>query len=173
MNKIELLQKHERSIDKVIQLLKSAQPIDFTRSVDGRWNLHQQAEHLILSVRPFDLVFSMPKFALKALYKRDKNISYSYEELVKLYTDKIQQGGRASSEYVPADRIPEELLLQSFEESHKKYITGMNGFTEEELDRIILPHPLIGKISLREMLYFSSYHIEFHYMRMQEIMMHQ
>jgi hypothetical protein len=30
------------------------------------------------------------------------------------------------------------------------------------LDLLILPHPLLGKLTLREMLYFTLYHVEHH-----------
>ena len=35
-------------------------------------------------------------------------------------------------------------------------------FSEEELDQLILPHPLLGKLTLREMLYFTIYHVKHH-----------
>ena len=35
-------------------------------------------------------------------------------------------------------------------------------FTEEELDTLLIPHPLLRNISLREMLYNAIYHVEHH-----------
>ena len=34
---------------------------------------------------------------------------------------------------------------------------------EEDLDNYILPHPLIGKTTIREMLYFTIYHVQHHH----------
>jgi len=34
--------------------------------------------------------------------------------------------------------------------------------SETALDLYILPHPLLGKITLREMLYFTAYHVYHH-----------
>ena len=34
--------------------------------------------------------------------------------------------------------------------------------SEHKLDRCILPHPLLGKLTLREMIYFTIYHMEHH-----------
>jgi len=36
-------------------------------------------------------------------------------------------------------------------------------YNEQQLDSYILPHPLIGKLTLREMLYFTLYHAEHHH----------
>ena len=33
---------------------------------------------------------------------------------------------------------------------------------KKQLDHYLLPHPLLGKITLREMLFFSAYHIQHH-----------
>jgi len=44
----------------------------------------------------------------------------------------------------------------------KWLFSKLDKFTENELDRYILPHPLLGKLTLREMLFFTIYHIEHH-----------
>jgi len=38
----------------------------------------------------------------------------------------------------------------------------LSGFSEEDLDKLILPHPLLGKLTLREMMYFTIYHVQHH-----------
>ncbi|MFN2437645.1 MAG: hypothetical protein ABR503_00495 [Chitinophagaceae bacterium] len=39
----------------------------------------------------------------------------------------------------------------------------LNKYSEEEIDRFVLPHPLLGKLTLREMMYFTIYHVEHHH----------
>jgi hypothetical protein len=43
-----------------------------------------------------------------------------------------------------------------------KLTKGIAGFTEKDLDTIILPHPLLGKITYREMMYFTICHVLHH-----------
>ena len=43
-----------------------------------------------------------------------------------------------------------------------KLISEIDVFTENELDTLSIPHPLLGSISLREMLYNAIYHVEHH-----------
>ena len=40
---------------------------------------------------------------------------------------------------------------------------------EKDLDFYVLPHPLIGKLTLREMLFFCIYHVQHHHKITQEI----
>ncbi|MBN8578769.1 MAG: DinB family protein [Cytophagales bacterium] len=43
-----------------------------------------------------------------------------------------------------------------------KLASKLNRFSEAELDLYILPHPLLGKLTLREMIYFTCYHVQHH-----------
>ena len=39
---------------------------------------------------------------------------------------------------------------------------NLTNFTEGELDNLVLPHPLLGQLTIREMIYFTIYHVEHH-----------
>ena len=39
---------------------------------------------------------------------------------------------------------------------------NLDKFSEEDLDKFILPHPLLGKLTMREMMYFTIYHAQHH-----------
>ena len=45
---------------------------------------------------------------------------------------------------------------------HNRLISKMERWKDVDLDRYLLPHPLLGKITLREMLYFTTFHIQHH-----------
>jgi len=45
----------------------------------------------------------------------------------------------------------------------------LENYTELELDSITIPHPLLGKLTIREMFYVMSYHPLHHKMQIQEI----
>ena len=38
----------------------------------------------------------------------------------------------------------------------------IDSFSEKDLDNYILPHPLLGKLTIREMLFFTIYHVQHH-----------
>lgn len=40
----------------------------------------------------------------------------------------------------------------------------VDSWTEQDLDTVLLPHPLLGKLTVREMLYFTIYHAQHHQM---------
>jgi hypothetical protein len=55
-------------------------------------------------------------------------------------------------------------LVQSISNEIKWLSEKLNKFTEEELDKYILPHPLLGKLTIREMMFFTIYHVLHHQM---------
>jgi hypothetical protein len=55
-------------------------------------------------------------------------------------------------------------LVQSISNEIKWLSEKLDKFTEEELDKYILPHPLLGKLTIREMMYFTIYHVLHHQM---------
>ena len=44
----------------------------------------------------------------------------------------------------------------------ERLVLNINNYSEQQLDTFILPHPLLGKVTLREMMYFTIYHAEHH-----------
>ena len=50
----------------------------------------------------------------------------------------------------------------SYKEQKQKLIAKVEKQEEKELDIYILPHPLLGKVTLREMLYVTIHHNEHH-----------
>ena len=85
--------------------------------------------------------------------------------LLKLdYKEKLKEGGKAPERYVPPAVSPDQrgLLSETLIKLTNKLYSKINSFTEQELDSLRIPHPLLGKLTLREMLYNAIYHVEHH-----------
>ena len=78
------------------------------------------------------------------------------------YQGKLAAGGRASKPFVPG--VPRNLkrVYTRLEHTVDRLNRRIDRFSESELDTLILPHPLLGKLTLREMLYFTAYHADHH-----------
>jgi hypothetical protein len=89
--------------------------------------------------------------------------SRSYEELVARYHSKLKAGGRASGRFVPPPKTDSvEKLSANLSKVVQALARRIDRFSETQLDQLILPHPLLGKLTLREMLYFTIYHVQHH-----------
>ncbi|MDX2285415.1 MAG: DinB family protein [Bacteroidia bacterium] len=137
---------------------------EFMAAAPGKWTPGQQLDHIRRSVGPVLLAFRLPRFVLRRLFGTANRPSRSYEELVQRYQDRLAKGGRAPGPFIPA-AVPfaqraalSARLMRSVEQLCR--IAGR--MPDAELDRCILPHPLLGKLTLREMLYFTRYHVQHH-----------
>lgn len=131
---------------------------------DGKWTAAQQLEHIVLSVKPLRQVLLLPKFGLKLIWGKANRNSRTYDELVAKYQSKLTSGGRATGRFVPAtvSKTKVNLLKRQLTKEIQKLSSLLDRFTEQELDLYVLPHPLLGKLTLREMLFFTLYHVKHH-----------
>jgi hypothetical protein len=89
----------------------------------------------------------------------------SYEELVKAYQNVLHNGGKAGSPYIPKSVgiHQKQKLINELTKLIASLTVKINQLSEDDLNQHILPHPLIGKTSIREMLYFTMYHVKHHH----------
>ena len=64
MNKIEILQKLSEGFDLFEDTLRNTENEIFFRKKDDKWSIAENTKHLILSVNPLNMAFSLPNFAL-------------------------------------------------------------------------------------------------------------
>jgi hypothetical protein len=130
----------------------------------GKWNPAQQLDHILRSVGPVHLALGLPKWFLRMAFGKPNRSPRSYEEVVWRYQDKLAAGGRASGRFVPPPKPAHsvERMSTDLRKLISKLSTRVGKWSESELDSLLLPHPLLGKLSVREMLYFTAYHVEHH-----------
>ena len=92
------------------------------------------------------------------------------------YQSKLAQGGRASGRYLPqtdqpsADEAPaaQQELVAKWNRACGRLDKNLGSWTESHLDRLQFPHPLLGNLTVREMLFFTYYHNLHHAQRIEE-----
>jgi DinB superfamily len=164
MNKLEIIAALNKNIDLFNQHIASLNKEQFESTPEGKWSAGQNLEHLYRSIKPLTLAYALPGFILKLMFGKANRPSKTFEELVAKYKNKLAAGGRASGRFIPPIVLftDKEALIKKYNHQKEKLIQKTNGWSEEKLDQYILPHPLLGKITLREMLYFTIYHNEHH-----------
>ena len=136
----------------------------FQESSNGKWSAAQNLDHLIRSTEPLTQGLNLPTLAFKALGRPNRPVR-TYEEVVQRYHTKLEQGGVASGPYV-AKEVPgsQEELLAKWQKASEAFlkIIKKKWDNEAKLDKFLLPHPLLGKIMVREMFFFTIYHTWHH-----------
>jgi hypothetical protein len=158
---ISALSEKVDAFNNYISLLNKEQ---FEAAPNGKWSAGQNLDHLIRSIKPLQLAYGLPKFALNILFGKTNRPSRTYEELVAKYKTKLAAGGKASGPFIPPIIRFEKKdeLIEKYTEQKQRLISKVEKQSEIHLDKYILPHPLLGKLTLREMLYFTIHHNEHH-----------
>jgi hypothetical protein len=158
---IQLLQQKHNAFIAYIQTLNAK---EFLYEPTNKWTAAQQLDHIHKSVKPLTQAMGYPKFVPRLLFGKANRPSKTFEALINRYNEKLALGGRASGRFVPPTISASQkyALIQLVLGSVNKLCKRIEKFSESELDNLILPHPLLGKITIREMLYFTAYHVEHH-----------
>jgi len=165
MNKHQIIEQLTEKHKAFYKELQNLSENDFTYSLAGKWSAGQQLDHIIRSAGPVNLAFGLPGFVLRLLFGKTNRPSRSYDGLVEKYQSKLKDGGKAPGRFIPPPvRVDQrEQLIQKLESIVNSIVKRSEKYTEEQLDKLLLPHPLLGKLTFREMLYFTIYHVQHHH----------
>lgn len=131
-----------------------------------KWSVAENIRHLVISTNMTTLAYRLPKFVVKWIGGTPNRKSRSYEELKEKYYKKLSEGGKASGRFVPKPvevTYGKQKLVNSWKASTTAYLAALSAKrTEEDLDNYLARHPLLGRITLRELCYFTIFHTEHH-----------
>lgn len=137
--------------------------------VSPSWTPGQQLDHIWRSVAPLTQVLRLPEPLLRLFFGRANRPSRPYAEVVARYQTRLAGGGRASGRYLPAAtatataKAQKQATAAALRKAVRQLTQRAGTYSEPELDACVLPHPLLGKLTLREMLCFTLYHVEHHH----------
>jgi uncharacterized damage-inducible protein DinB len=133
---------------------------------DGEvWSASDNVDHLIRAHKPIAKALKLPKITLRALFGKPEKASITYEELCQIYRSEIAKGAQASGRYLPNQEEPnsgterkKKELLDQFLKASTELVSAAEKWDDKEFDDYLLPHPILGKLTIREMLFFTIYH---------------
>ena len=159
----ELLdQKH----DTLFNWLESQDIEKWQTGPEGKWTTGQQALHLLQSIKPLNNALSMPKFLLKYKFGKSNRELRAYDAIVKRYQERLEGAkgmtfGPSKNMKIPKD-ADKDYLLNRLKVENKKLQHKVKKWKDKDLDNLILPHPLMGKMPVREIVMWTAYHVEHH-----------
>ena len=163
-DKPEIISALNEKIDAFNNYITPLSKEQFEATPNGKWSAGQNLDHLIRAIKPLQPAYGLPKIALRIMFGKTNRPSKTFDELVAKYKAKLAAGGRASGPFIPPFISFEKknVLIKKYTQQKQKLIAKIERQSEKDLDVYILPHPLLGKVTLREMLYFTIHHNEHH-----------
>ncbi len=164
MTKAEIISGLEAQYGE-LTLWLTQQPYDlFEVNIEGKWSPGQHADHLVKSTAPINQAMRMPKLGLRTMFGKNNREERNYDQVVDKYTQAIQNGGKAMGQFVPKaiENKQKSELIEKLNKEVSKLTSIINKWDDKDLSTYLLPHPLIGKMTLNEILYFTIFHTEYH-----------
>ncbi len=152
--------------------VQAQSPEQFNRGTETEWSPANYLKHLLLSNKPFVKGLGRSKELLESAFGLTDRPSRTFEDVVNEYTARIAGGVRAedSPTVVPITfRIPEGIadeqayLIETWNATHANLIDVLGQWSEDELNRYQIPHPVMNLITVREMLFFTLHHNTIHW----------
>ncbi|OUR91084.1 hypothetical protein A9Q87_11455 [Flavobacteriales bacterium 34_180_T64] len=132
----------------------------------GKWTSGQQALHLLQSIKPLNDALSVPKFILRFKFGKANRKVRKFDAIVKRYQEKLENTKGLTYKGSENMRIPtlndKAYILNRLQVENKKLQYKTKKWSDKNLDAIILPHPLMGKMPVRELIMWTAHHIEHH-----------
>ena len=167
MTREEIAELLETRCTELFELLNTQPDTLWTDGPEGKWTTGQHVLHLIQSLKPLNRALSMPKFILRYKFGKSNREVRDYKMVVSRYHDRLEQNrgvtfGPSRNMKIPALE-DKNYMIDQLQIENKKVQYMTRKWQDKDLDNLILPHPLMGRMPVREMLMWSAYHVEHHY----------
>lgn len=166
MTKTKIIKAAEDSFKKFSITCSSIKETDFFKRHGQKWSVAENMQHLIIATNSTTLAYSLPKFVVRWIGGKPNRPSKTFTELKEKYYKKLSEGGRAGGRFVPKPihiDFGKQKILNNWNKAATKFIKAIiKNRTEEDLDNYLAKHPLLGRITLRELCYFTIFHTEHH-----------
>lgn len=161
MTKQELIKAFCDNHQDLIDYVNSLPDEEFLYSNKGKWTAGQQLIHVYLTLLPLGKALQSKEFILRKFGKVNR-APLDYNTIIGNY---LKTNLQAPQQFLPEQVSVEQraTITSDINKVLLKIQESLSHYTEEELDTLVLPHPLLGNLTVREMLYLTTYHATHHH----------
>ena len=155
----------EQAFDSFATVCRKQNESDFLKPLSpGKWSTAQHVDHLIKTTAPLNQALRMPKITLRTMFGKCNRPERSFDDLISKYQQKLAEGGQATGRFLPKDNLEtdKEKLISELLKEGSQLVEILKKWDEKRMSTFILPHPLLGKMTIREILFFTIYHTNHH-----------
>jgi uncharacterized damage-inducible protein DinB len=166
--KAEIIEAYHVLWEEVADLITALSEDKFiAKPKKDTWSIAQEFDHVLKSATALCSAMKRSPFLLKWKFGKPNRPIRTYEEAKAKYYEKltkVQGKAVAPSNFISAknQQFNKENMLSHWMSTNQKFEQRINKWSDKNLDKVLLPHPLLGKMMVRELLYFTHFHTIHH-----------
>jgi hypothetical protein len=140
----------------------------FVARLGQAWSPAENVRHLIKATTPVTQALNLPAPTLITMFGSGRGKSESFDSLRERYLS-LLTGGVDAGRFAPDEHVPpadhaawQSELVGECRDAVLALAEAAGRWEESDLDKYQIPHPLLGKLTVREMLFFTLYHHSHH-----------
>ena len=166
MTKSEIVELLGAKHQELFDLVENQPDEEWLQGPKNKWTFGQHVLHLADSLAMLNKALSYPKFILKYKFGKSNRATRSYEVVVKKYQEKIAANQQTAKQFNNTLKIPtlndKTFIINKIKAQNKKLQLHTNKWKDKQLDTLLIQHPLMGRMTVREIIMWSAYHTEHH-----------
>ncbi len=151
-----------QTVQEATDLFTSFSEEEFSATRDGRWTIAKNLDHLTRAARPVAQGLGLPKFLIRWKMGRGPGSSRPLMEVQKIYKDILAEGAQVRGRFVPEGKTSQTKALDQWDSCGHALLKKLDRWSDSQLDEYQVPHPLIGMLTVREILFFTIFHTHHH-----------
>ncbi len=139
-------------------------------AVKGKWSVAQNTAHLNIALLRLSNYLALPKSGIASSFGLSDRASASYAAAMALFKTTLGTRVTAAPGYEPQENLETSVrdLVDQGKAVLEAFISHLLDWSEEDLETYNCPHPTLGKLTVREILYFTIYHVAHHHKTIQQ-----
>lgn len=162
----ELIERLARAEREVGDFFGSLDAEEVVLRVGDAWTPAEHLDHLNIAIGEIARAFGISAWLLRLRFGSARRPARTFEQVRDDYRARLATGLGARGRFVPTREAPMDedaivrrtRLLSRWYAVNAKLSTALAKWSERSLDRVLLPHPILGRIPAREIIMFGIYH---------------
>jgi hypothetical protein len=173
MDKVKIADLLENKYKELFAWLEKQPQENWELGPQKKWSTGQHIQHLADSLQLLNNALSYPRFFLKYKFGTCNRAPRDYNTVVEKYQQKLlenQERARTFNQKLKKPTLKERVrLLARLQIQQKKLQYKTRKISEKNLDTLVVPHPLMGKMTIREIIMWTAHHTEHHTKTLQKL----
>lgn len=166
MDKVEIADLLDKKHQELFSWLEEQPQENWEQGPKGKWSTSQHILHLADSLQLLNKALNYPSFFLKYKFGTCNRASRNYDAVAKRYQQKLienQEKARVFNQKLKKPILKErKRLITRLQILQKKLQYKTVKISDKNIDTLVIPHPLMGKMTIREIIMWTAHHTEHH-----------